>query len=594
MTVKTFFKSSFLLKGIFTLSLIVLIYISSVSYRHTAALTESSGLVVHSYKIHFELEQILSYLKDAETMQRGFVITQDSVFIQPFTADQNAIYKSYLNLKSLTSDDREQQANLDTLLQLISLRFKLMKITLQSVAADPLDDKQLEINIQRGKSVMENVYKQINKIYELETSYFKDYQEKYENEVIFTPIFTLIIMLFSLVVFTLSFFKINKDLFVLKKSNEKLLITTESMKHAEEIGDFYISQWNLETDEHIFSDNLFRLLGHEPQSFPPTFDNYVKFIHPDDLENVVSGIKKVETEKSGQLLFYRIIRKDGEVRYFESIGKFIPEISNRLYISITRDITDYHLGKIALEERNLELEQSIKELESFNRVASHDLQEPLRKIQTFLSRIPDDDKANLSEASKTYLAKIESSSGRMRTLIDDLLLFSRTTKSEKVFEKTDLNQVLETARQELAQDIDEKKARIQSDPLPVLNAIPFQMQQLFVNLIGNALKYSKQEINPYIKISSEKIEPADYPHFITDKNKKYVKISFTDNGVGFEQQYAEKIFLLFNRLHQPNEYPGSGIGLTICKKITENHNGFIVADGKPGVGATFTVYLPTQ
>jgi light-regulated signal transduction histidine kinase (bacteriophytochrome) len=231
-------------------------------------------------------------------------------------------------------------------------------------------------------------------------------------------------------------------------------------------------------------------------------------------------------------------------------------------------------------------------LESFNRVASHDLQEPLRKIQTFISRISENDKANLSEKGKEYVSKIESSASKMRILIDDLLLFSRTNKAEKIFEKTDLNLLLANASQELAQDIEEKNAIIQSSQLPVLNVIAFQMQQLFVNLIGNALKYNKPGVAPEIKIECEKLSTKDLPVFITDKRKEYYKISVSDNGIGFEQEYAEKIFILFNRLHQKSDYAGTGIGLSICKKIAENHNGYIIAEGEPGVGATFSVFLP--
>jgi PAS domain S-box-containing protein len=592
MNIKDVISSSLFLRGIFVVSLFALLYISSVSYKHTTALSESSDLLVHSYKIHFELEHVINSLKDAETMQRGFIITQDSTFIEPFIADQNAIYKSYLTIKSLTADDRKQQYNLDTLLQLIEHRFELMKLTLQTVSTNPVDEKQLDNNLFRGKEINENLLKQINKMYELEMKYFNLHRQKYEQEVVFTPFSTLFIMLFSLLIFTLSFLKINKDLTAFKKSNEKLLITTESMKHAETIGKFCISQLDLVTRELTFSDNFYRLLGCEPQSFEATIDNYLEFVHPDDKHIVAKGTENLFSEGSVHPRFYRIIRKDGKLRYFEFIGKFLPEINSKQHIGIIKDITEYHLSRIALEERNVELEQSIRELESFNRVASHDLQEPLRKIQTFISRIPENDRAVLSDTSQEYLFKIESFTNRMRILIDDLLLFSRATKAEKVFEKSNLNLILEAAKQELAQDIDDKNAVIQSAQLPVLNVISFQIKQLFVNLIGNALKYSKPGVPPLITISCEKLAARDYPGFITDKHKKYYKIAISDNGMGFEQEYAEKIFILFNRLHQKTEYPGSGIGLTICKKIAENHNGFIIAEGKPDIGATFTLFLP--
>ena len=588
----TLFKSSLFLRGVFGLSVVMLLYISSISYKHNQALTESSELLVHSYKIQLQLERVLSLLKEAEIAQRGYITTSDSVMLRPYRIAPGQIYDSYLRLKSLTIDNHEQQYNLDTLLQLINYRFKLMALTLQSSEAIPFNETELFINLRQGEHLMDDIQAQINKIDRLELLYLKNHQQTYEKEALFSPVSTFIFMIFSLLIFILSFLKINKDLHLLKKSNEQLLIINESIEHAEVIGEFYIWQWNQTTNDLIFSDNLYRLLGVEPQSFTASIANYLKFVHPDDKHIIAKSDETAFKEGKSDPAFYRIIRKDGEVRYIMSVGKFIQDEDNKIQIRIGKDITEQHLSNVALEERNRELEQSIKELESFNRVASHDLQEPLRKIQTFVSRISEKDKGIMSETGKEYLTKIETSANRMRILIDDLLLFSRTNKAEEVFENADLNLILETANQELAQNIEEKNALIQSDTLPVIHVISFQIQQLFVNLIGNAIKYSKPGIPPEIKIECVRLTSDQYPDFIKDKRKKYYKITVSDNGMGFEQQYAENIFLLFTRLHQKSDFPGSGIGLSICKKIAENHNGFIIAEGHPGVGATFSVFLP--
>ena len=592
MHINPVFKSAIFLKAIFVLSIFMLFYISSVSYKHTKALNDSSDLLVHSYKIQFQLERVLSMLKDAETGQRGFIITRNPVFLKPYKSVEDQIYASFIKLKALTIVNQQQQANLDSLLKLIYARLDLMELSLEGIRKNTIDENQLNQNLLAGKSVMDNIRIQINKMEDREISYFNEHQKKYETEVIFSPISTFIFAIFSLLVFILSFIKINTDVSVLKKSNTQLMITNESIKHAEIIGDFYTTQWNLATGELTYSDNLYRLLGCEPQSFKPSIETFLKFVHPEDK----AIVKEAEdnTKLLGKTLphFYRVIRADGELRYFMSMGKFISDDKSKMHIGIGKDITDHHLSNVALEERNLELEQSIKELESFNRVASHDLQEPLRKIQTFISRVIEKDKANLSVQGKEYLSKIESSAHKMRILIDDLLLFSRTNKAEKIFEKTDLNKLLESAQQELAYEIEEKNAVIQAAQLPVANVIAFQIQQLFANLLGNALKYSNPGTPPLIKIDCEKLAARDNPDFITDKRKKYLKIIISDNGMGFDQQYAEKIFILFHRLHNNTEYVGTGIGLSICKKIAENHNGFIIAEGKPGIGATFTVYLP--
>ncbi len=592
MNIKSLFKSAFFLKSVFVLSIIMLLYISSISYNHTKALNESSDLLVHSYKIQFQLEHVLSMLKDAETGHRGFIITRNAVFLKPYKSVQDKIYTSYIRLKALTLHDQRQQANLDILLQLIYQRIDLISYTLKGISDKTITENEIADNLLAGNDIMDKIRTQINKMEDLENSVFKEHQKKYEQEVVFSPVSTFIFAVFSLLVFILSFIKISKDLGVLKKSNKELLITNESIKQAEIIGDFFTTRQNMETRELIFSDNLYRLLGCEPHSFIPTLENYLTFVHPEDKHIVIKDAEDAAILGKNDQHFYRVFRKDGELRYFMSLGKFISDQKTKMFIGIVKDITDQHLNNLAIEERNHELEQSIKELESFNRVASHDLQEPLRKIQTFISRISENDMANLSDKGKEYVSKIESSAHKMRILIDDLLLFSRTNKAEKIFEKSDLNKLLENANLELAQDIEESNAVIQSMELPVLNVIAFQIQQLFVNLIGNALKYSKPGVSPVIKIDCEKLTAKNLPVFITDKRKEYYKISVSDNGIGFEQEYSEKIFILFNRLHQKSDYAGTGIGLSICKKIAENHNGFIVAEGEPDVGATFSVFLP--
>ena len=263
-------------------------------------------------------------------------------------------------------------------------------------------------------------------------------------------------------------------------------------------------------------------------------------------------------------------------------------------LGTTADITDEIENYRLLEERNLELERNNKELSSFNHVASHDLQEPLRKIQTFISRLEDKEADNLSEKGHLYLERIKTSSTRMRLLIDDLLQFSRTNKSEEVIEVTNMNILLENAKQELAEIIAEKNANVTSDAIPVMSVIPFQIQQLFINLIGNSLKYSREKTIPTVNISYSNVKAEDISKLIKPKYNYYHKITFTDNGIGFDQEYSEKIFILFNRLHNKNEYSGTGIGLSICKKIVENHQGYIYAEGQLNKGAIFEVYLPLK
>lgn len=216
----------------------------------------------------------------------------------------------------------------------------------------------------------------------------------------------------------------------------------------------------------------------------------------------------------------------------------------------------------------------------------------MRKIQTFISRVSDADRAVISDSAREYITKIETSAKRMRVLIDDLLLFSRTNTTKKEFIKSDLNDLFENAITELAEVIEEQKARIVASKLPKLPVIPYQIEQLFINLIGNSLKYKQPGLDPEISIKSEKVLADDNPELLDKSVKKYHKITFKDNGMGFDRQFRETIFVLFQRLHSKTDYPGTGIGLSICKKIVENHKGYITADSAINKGTIFTVYLP--
>ena len=245
----------------------------------------------------------------------------------------------------------------------------------------------------------------------------------------------------------------------------------------------------------------------------------------------------------------------------------------------------------ALTEANEKLQKTNKKLEEFNYVASHDLQEPLRKIATFASLIEEREKDNLSGQGKRMLEGIVAAAKRMKLLITDLFTLSQVTSYKESFEKVDLNHVLQKVKEDISLDIEGSGAVIEAEDLGCIIGIPRQLEQLFQNLIGNAIKYSRKEERPLIRIRSETVvmqeEPIDHlvPH------TSYGKLTFKDNGIGFDEEYAEKIFQLFYRLHGKTEYPGTGIGLAICKKIAENHKGTIIAKGEEGRGAQFEVYL---
>jgi len=243
-----------------------------------------------------------------------------------------------------------------------------------------------------------------------------------------------------------------------------------------------------------------------------------------------------------------------------------------------------------LEEKISELNKSNHDLEQFAYIASHDLQEPLRKIRSFAELL----NKNIHDGEKRekYLAKIDESSLRMSTLIKDVLDYSRLTKSSSSFETVDLNHVILAVKTDMELMIEEKKASVESKDLPVISGMKQQLFQLFYNLVSNALKFTEK--NPRITISCIAAPEQSLKLHGLNHGSKYVQVTVEDNGIGFDQKYAQQIFTIFKRLNNRESYSGTGIGLALCKKIVDNHHGAIEAESKPGEGATFRIILPVD
>lgn len=247
-----------------------------------------------------------------------------------------------------------------------------------------------------------------------------------------------------------------------------------------------------------------------------------------------------------------------------------------------------------LLENNEQLRSTIEELDRFAYVASHDLQEPLRKIMLFSDKIRTRFYNKIDEEADVYFQKIVKASERMQHLVNDLLKFSKHAHDKYGFEKTDLNQVLSEVLSDIEHYIHKKEARIYADKLPVIWAVPSQIRQLFQNLISNSLKFAKEGSVPEIYINSERIDTPLLNGNTNLVNNTFYKIFVRDNGIGFDPKYAEDIFVVFKRLHSYHEFEGTGIGLSICKKIVDKHNGYIKAESTPDVGSTFIITLPEK
>jgi PAS domain S-box-containing protein len=328
-------------------------------------------------------------------------------------------------------------------------------------------------------------------------------------------------------------------------------------------------------------------------------------VHPDDYNHITATWIHSLTTGCIYNADVRIKSSTGEYRWYTVKGIPVLNAENKI-VKWVGAFTDTHREKLftqelelmvkertsTLEQFNIELDQKNKELQSFAYISSHDLQEPLRKIQAFASRIAEKEKDVLSDYGKDYFNRIQVAASRMQMLIKDLLAYSRTNTSERKFELTDLNKIIDEVKEDLSELIASHQATIEAGDLCHVPVITFQFRQLMYNLLSNAIKFSDPARPPHIKITAQTAMGAALNNTNLLPQQSYCHITMTDNGIGFEQQYSNKIFEVFQRLHGKTEYSGTGIGLSIVKKIVENHHGIITAKGALNKGATFEIFIP--
>jgi signal transduction histidine kinase len=464
------------IKIIFIAAIVLLLSLSVFSYYRIDTLIESSNRLNHTNLVKLELESIFSRVKDADSEQRGYVLTKDPIYISQFENSLEDIAARMKSLQAFTRDNYSQQRNLNQLQKLIDKRVVHMRNIIKDAPNGTISmERWLE-----ARSIMTEMKVQITKMMNEESFLLRIRTKSLLKETSFTPIFTIFLTICSLIIIILAYYGIHQELNI---SNEL--------------------KSNLE-------DNKKQLLD----------------------------------------------------------------------------------ANHSLEQYNESITKVNKELEAFTYISSHDLQEPLRKIQMMISRIIETESSNLSENGKNYLNRTHDSANRMQTLIMDLLAYSRVKTEEFTLENIQLNQIVADVKQDLEEEITASKALIKLEGNIEVKVIASQFRQLLTNLISNAIKFSNAERSSEITIESSIIKDFEVPFETEKTGKNFCKIVIADNGIGFDSQYGKRIFELFQRLHTSKEYPGTGIGLAIVKKIVENHHGFISAESPEGKGATFFIYIP--
>lgn len=375
----------------------------------------------------------------------------------------------------------------------------------------------------------------------------------------------------------------------LQEVQENFRLVTENMEDL-----FWISTPGLKEMIYI-NQACERVWGKSRQSLYEDPKSFLDMIHPEDKERVRAGIKE---HKDGEWAFeYRIVRRDGSVRWIHDRGFPLRDEGGKLKLisGIASDITERKTMEEEIGHYVEELERSNKELEDFAYISSHDLQEPLRKIQTFGGRLSDKYADKLGEEGRDYLERMNRAATRMRGLIEDLLTYSRVTTKGRPFSPVRIGPIIREAVSNLNSRIEETGGSVDAAEISTrIEADPTQMLQLFQNLIGNALKFHRRDKPPVIRIHGQPVPALRTPPSGRAHPTKSYRFVVEDNGIGFDEKYLDRIFEPFQRLHGRFEYEGTGMGLAICRKIVDRHGGEITATSKPGEGSAFIITLPLK
>ncbi len=554
----------------------------------------------HRRKMEVELTGIFAEVNEMESAQRGYLLSRDLRVREPFQKAKTQAFDHIRTAYGLTMDVKSQVEGLNNLNSMVLERMTLL-VELETADTLPEPQRQLAISrlVYRGHEVMTQIHRNIASMISFEQ---RLYEEKTKSINAYEATSVGLVTAFGIITAAISFLgyiKLRQEnrqrdqaeqdrrrsADILKQSEMRYRNLNDSSHDAILIADALgnIISWNNMattifgyTSREAYSMSLSAILPHE--------------------ENVLLKTSTQEVNNSMITRFETIGRtkKGKDVPLEVSLSSW--EIKNEIFSGITiRDITDPKRMLERLDNAIKELQRSNEDLEQFAYVASHDLQEPLRKIQTFSDRFMAKFSNQDGIPGQEYLVPMRNAAERMQTLIQDLLSFSRLTKDSSQQQNVDLNTIVNQVMEDLQLAFEEKKGTIKIDELPVLSkANKVQMHQLFLNLISNALKFSKQDIPAKININYSLIDGKDLtsPDLELSPKLEYHRIEIQDNGIGFENKYLEKIFTIFQRLHGRMEYAGTGIGLAVCKKICKNHKGFITANGVLGEGSTFILYFP--
>ena len=584
--------------------LILLITATLFSFFTVNRLKSNLEIQVHTTTVMLALDSNLFFLLNAETGERGFIITADTNYLEPYKVALQNIAVNTRQLRTLTKDNPVQQRKIDTLENLINKKIVRMS-TLVSVKkrADENAIKKILATSNEGKDIMDRI-RTVNQSMKVEELKLREERTANTNKSIANARLILFFEdILSLLITLLLTFIILNELDRRNKAEKELNISNERFTKIFEENPVAMSLTESGTNKIVFANNLFykyfgygkdEVIGNTSQALKlmspeeearlfPIILAYLKetrsvaelqALPREESEKLIIRLKQVMGTKGIEILY---TRKNGET-FYAILSYDQIEIENIKYtITSYQDISEQKKAEDKISAYSIELEWKNKEIEQFAYIASHDLQEPLRTITNFTKLLAQRLEAHPDAESNEYMSYISTGAERMSQLIFDLLEYSRIGKDTSK-SPIDCDKLINEILTDMSASIKESNAEIHKEKLPVVNGYNY-LKSLFQNLISNAIKFRKEDTHPIITITAK------------DKGKEFL-FSIKDNGIGIEKIYYEKIFTIFQRLHAREIYKGSGIGLSICKKIVELHGGKIWVESEIEKGSIFYFTIP--
>lgn len=588
--------------------IVVLLIVSLITYNNLVNYTAGVKLIRHSNEIIKATELALSILKDAETGQRGFQLTGDTVYLQPYYSAIKLLPGQLKRLDSLVRDSH-QEKNVDSLKTLVQNQFLIIANILSNIERSGLFMDRYENSLlASGKRNMDairiigkKIVKEEDKVFDTRVNMEGRYKRITPVALLFYTLFALlgIVLLFIRILQALDKSKEAETLLsenLVKQQLQNLLVEERKMllNEAESLAQMGSWKWTEKNDEMVWSDGLYKIFDKKPGD-RITWETFLGNVFHEDKPLLENFIRDVKAEKKGSKTDYRIIIAD-QIRHVSVTAKpqHVSDAGESIMLGAVLDISESKLYEKQLQQNNAELKRSNEDLEQFAYVASHDLQEPLRKIRAFGDRLTTKFGSTLTEQGTDYIVRMQAAAARMQLLIEDLLSFSRVSRAEAKFELLEPSVLIQEVLEDIDLQVKNGEAIVRLGSLPRFYGDKPQIKRLFQNLISNAVKFRKTDEKPVIDISGRLLEKTEMEGEMNGQfsDIQFVRVSIKDNGIGFDEKYTEKIFNIFQRLNGRTAYAGTGIGLAICRKIVANHHGYISAKSIEDVGSEFIVTFP--